>query len=289
MTAPAARLHDVRYSRYTGAREPRRRAVLALARSSAGRALGLRRSAGAKVWPFLLLGAAHLPVLVAVGLPLLVSESITPSEVLSYPQLASVLTLVVLAFTATTVPSLLTRERRDRVLSLYFSTALSRGEYVLGKVLAAVSLVACVSLSPMLLLFVGTIVTATAPWQQLRSDVGDLPAVLAAGVVLAVYPAALGLLAGALTAKRVFAVGGLLAVLLVTPVLSGLAAALTDRRDLLALDLAEAPARAASTLLPGSVAETDPPAAVLVWSVCAAVVCLSAVVLLVVYRRRDDT
>ncbi|MCW2716171.1 MAG: hypothetical protein JWN88_3218 [Frankiales bacterium] len=283
-SAPAARLYDVRYSRYEGVREPRWRSVLALARSSAGRALGLRRTAGAKVWPFLLLAAAHLPVVVAVGLPLLFSDAPAPRDLLSYEQLLGVLTAVFVAFSATTLPSLLTRERRDRVLSLYFATALSPREYVVGKVLAAVLLMALVCLVPLLALFVGTVLTAQSPWQQLRSDGGDLPALLAGGVVLAVYFAALGLIAGSLTSKRVFAVGGLLAVLLVTPVLSGLAFAISDDRDLLALDLSQAPLRAAATLLPGNPFEPNPPADPLVWGVCGLVVLLAAAVLALTYR-----
>lgn len=286
--APAARLYDVRYSRFAGEREPRWRSVLALARSSGGRALGLRRGAGAKVWPFLLLAAAYLPVVVAVGLPLLVPDVLSPDEILSADQLLGVLTLVVVAFTATTVPSLLTRERRDRVLSLYFSTALSPAEYVLGKLLAALGLLALVTLGPLLALWAGTVITADAPLTQLREDGSDLPALVAAGLVMAVYFTALGLLAGSLTAKRVFAVGGLLAVLLVTPLLAGLGSALQDDPDLLALDLSTAPLRAASLVLPGAGTDPDPPSAGLVWVVWALVVLAGAVVLALRYRRGSE-
>lgn len=289
MTEPSARLYDVRYSRYDGVREPRWRSVLSLARSSAGRALGLRRSAGSKVWPFLLLAVAYLPVVVAVGLPLLVDGGpLDPSEVLSYPQLLSILVLVLVAYSATTLPSLLTRERRDRVLTLYFATALSPAEYVVGKALAAVTLVALVSLGPLLVLFLGTVLTADAPLDALGSTIGDLPALIGAGLVVALYFAALGLTAGSLTGKRVFAVGGLLAVLLVTPLLSGLAFAVSDRRDALAIDLSQAGFRAASTFLPGVPAEPDPPSAALVWLAWAVVLLVAGVVLALAYRRGGE-
>ncbi|MCW2607601.1 MAG: hypothetical protein JWO60_2294 [Frankiales bacterium] len=283
-----ATLYDVRYSRYGGAREGRASSVLALTRSSVTRALGLRRGGGAKVWPFLLLAVAHLPVVVVVGLPLLVDGGPGSTDLLSYPQLLGVLTLVIVAFSATTLPSLLTRDRRDRVLSLYFSTAVSPREYVLAKTLAAVSLVSLVSLSPLLALFVGTVLTADAPLARLRDDAADVPALLGAGLVVAAYYAALGLLAGSLTGKRVFAVGGLLAVLLVTPLLAGLSFGLSQDRDLLALDLAQAPLRAAATFLPGQPLEPDPPAGALAWAAVGAVVLLAAVVLARVYRERDQ-
>lgn len=286
--APRAVLHDVRYSRYGGPRESRRRSVLALTRSSTTRALGLRRGAGAKVWPFLLLTVAHLPVVVVVGLPLIVDGGPGSTDLLSYPQLLGVLTLVIVAFSATALPSLLTRDRRDRVLSLYFSTALSPREYLLGKVLAAVGLVCLVSLSPLLALFLGTVLTADAPLDQLRASAPDLPALLAAGLLVAVHFAALGLLAGSLTGKRVFAVGGMLAVLLVTPLLGGLTFGITGDRDALALDVAQAPLRAAATFLPGRSLEPEPPAGVLAWTVVGVVVLLAVVVLLRVYRERDQ-
>lgn len=284
---PAARLYDVRYSRHTGPREPRRRSVLALARSSATRALGLKRTPGAKVWPFLLLAAAYLPVVAAVGVPLL-AEGVSPSDVLAHQQLLGLLTPVVIAFSATTLPSLLTRERRDRVLSLYFSTALSPAEYVLGKLLAALALVAVVGLGPLLALFAGTVVTADAPLQQLRDDIGDLPGLVGAGLAVTVYFAGVGLLAGSLTAKRVFAVGGLLAALLVTPLVSALASTESGERNLLALDLSQAAVRAGATLLGGEPFEPDPPASALVWAVWAVVVVGSLAVLAWRYADPED-
>lgn len=284
-----ARLHDVRYSRYDGAREARWRGVLALARSSATRALGLRRTTGAKVWPFLLVVAAHLPVVALLGVPLLFEAAPDPLDIVPLSQLLAFLTPVLVAFAATTLPSLLTRERRDQVLSLYFSTALSPWEYLAGKALAAVALMSLVTLSPLLVLLGGAVLTADAPLQALRSSGSDLPAVVGAGLLVAGYFAALGLLAGALTAKRVFAVGGLLAVLLVSPVVSHLVAALSERPAVLAADLAQTPLRAAAELLPGPGFEEpygQPPEA-LVWSVVGGVLLLSGGVLAVRYSGRD--
>ena len=291
MTEPAARLYDVRYSRFTGERQGRLSSVLSLAWSSATRAVGLRRTTGSKVWPFLLIGAAHLPAVAAIGVPLLFDDAPPPLTLVSYSSMLAIITPIMVAFAATTLPSLLTRERRDRVLSLYFSTAVSPKEYLAGKVLTAVGLMALVTLSPLLVLLVGSVLTADLPLTALREDGADLPIVVLAGLVAALYFAALGLLAGSLTAKRVFAVGGLLAVLLVTPVLSALVADLTDRPAVLAGNLALVPVRAATSLLPGASfdAQNGPgPSDGLVWLLLAAVVLVSAVVLAVRYSERDD-
>ena len=287
MTADA-QLYDIRYSRYDGTHEPRRRSVLALARSSTTRALGLRRTTGAKVWPFLLVTAAHLPVLVAVGIPLLISEAPDPLDLMSYIQLLGILTPIMVAFAATTLPSLLTRERRDRVLSLYFSTAVSPWEYLAGKVLAAVALMSLVTLSPLLILLAGSILTSDAPLAALRDDGADVFPVLAGGLVIALHFAGLGLLAGSLTGKRVFAVGGLLGVLLVTPIVFGLVANLSGKLSLLAGDLALVAHRAAVTVLPGEDISEPGPGDALVWAVWTGVLLVSAAVLVLRYARADD-
>lgn len=286
-----AQLYDVRYSRYDGTREARWRSVLALARSSAARALGLRRTTGAKVWPFLLITAAHLPVVAALGIPLLFDEAPEPLELVPFGQLLVVTISVQVAFAATTLPSLLTRERRDRVLSLYFSTAVSPSEYLIAKVLAATALMSLVVLSPLLILLVGSVLTDDRPLDQLRDVGGDLPAVLATGLAVALYFASLGLLAGSLTSKRVFAVGGLLAVLLVTPIVGNLVAEVADQPAVRTADLTTLPLRAADSLLPGDTVDQpreERPSDGLVWAVFAGVVLLSATVLVVRYRRADD-
>jgi ABC-2 type transport system permease protein len=148
-----------------------------------------------------------------------------------------------------------------------------------------------VTLSPLLLLLVGSILTSDSPLRALREDGADAPVVVLAGLVAALYYAALGLLAGSLTAKRVFAVGGLLAVLLVTPVLAGLVSNLADRPAALAGNLALLPVRAATSLLPGDAfdAQAGPgPPDSLVWLLLGGIVLLSAAVLASRYRERDD-
>lgn len=286
----AATLYDVRYSRYCGARESRLRSVLSLTRSSTTRALGLRRTTGAKVWPFLLVAAAHLPVVAAVGVPLLFDGAPDPLEIMPLSQLLVFLIPVLVAFAATTLPSLLTRERRDRVLSLYFSTALSPWEYLAGKALAAIALMSLVTVVPLVLLLGGSIATSETPLDALRNDGSGILLVLVGGLVVATWFAALGLIAGSLTSKRIFAIGGLLAVLLVTPIVFNLLAELTGTYGLRVGDLTTTPLRAADGPLPGASSfdgEDGNPATGLVWTAFGAVVLLSGGVLARRYAHED--
>jgi len=268
----AAVIHDIRYSRFSGALRPRWSAVLVLARSSAMRALGIRRNAGAKVWPFLLVAASFLPAVVAVGVPLVLGglPGISgPLDILGYHEVLGLTGVIVLAYAATTLPSLLTRERRDRVLSLYFSTALSPSEYVAGKLLAAVVLVLLVTLGPLLVLLVGGIVIADAPVDYARDRAGDWPRVVAAGLLVALFQSAVALALGSLTVRRVFAVGGYLALMLVPAVIGGVLYGLTERTAFLAMNLLYVPIDLAGHLLGTEVDEAGTaPVGVLVavWS-----------------------
>ena len=114
---------------------------------------------------------------------------------------------------------------------------------------------------------------------------------LLGGLVIAAWFAALGLIAGALTSKRIFAIGGLLAVLLVTPIVFNLVAELTDRDGLRVGDLATTPLRAADAVLPGeSPFEEDDdgnPAAGLVWMMVGGVLVLAGGVLSYRYSHED--
>ena len=287
---PAPVLRDVRYRPFDGDLQPRWRAVVALARSSVSRALGVGRGTGAKVWPGVLLAAAYAPAVVAVGGVVLLPDVLElddPRDLVGYGQQLSATTVVVLAWTATTVPSLLTRERRDRLLPLWFATALSPLEYVAAKVVAALALLALVVAGPLAVLAVGAVGVADAPLEVAGDVVGGLPRLVGAAVVVCVFHAVVALALGSLTTRRVLAVGAYLALLLVsTPV----AAVLADvtRDDLwLAGDLLQLPVTVGRAVLdqPADGSSAPDRAAVRVWAVA---VGLSASVLALRHRRDAD-
>lgn len=286
--AATAVIHDIRYSRFSGSLRPRWTAVLALARSSVQRSLGIRRSAGSKVWPFLLIAAAYLPALVAVGVPLVLGDLPGidgPLDILGYYDLLGVTGVIVLAFAATTLPSLLTRERRDRVLSLYFSTALSPLEYVVGKLLAAVALVLLVTLGPMLLLLVGGILIADSPLEYARDHLRDWPEIALAGGYFAFFQSAVALALGSLTSRRVFAVGGYIALMLVPAVIGGVLYGLTERTAFLALNLLYVPIELAGYVFSSDADRGDVPSLVVLQAVWAGVVVIGLLTLVLRYLR----
>jgi ABC-2 type transport system permease protein len=287
LTVPdtTARIYDVRYQRYEGATRTRPSAVWSFARSGWLRALGIRRAATAKIWPFLLVTLAFAPVIVVIAIPAFakgLNGGKAPTELMSYAQYLNVLAMVVVVFVASTIPMLLTKDRRDRVLSLYFSTSMSRLEYVVGRALSSLWLVLMVTLLPMLLLFLGSVLVVDHPGTYFRHHVGVLPRVLLAGLLVAVYQAAVGMAVGAMTARRVFAVGTYLALMLVSSVLGGILAGTTKHDNFLVVSLFLTPYNLVDRVLDDEVAYTPWLSGV----AYAAVVLLCAGVVAVRYARK---
>lgn len=282
-----ARLHDIRYTAFRGEHLPRWTSVTELLRLSAGRALGARRSTAAKLWPWLLVVACFLPAVVAVGVPLVVGDILQPLQVLDLPALAMFTVTPTVAFAATVLPPLLTHDRRDRVLSLYFSTAVSAGEYLAGKVLAAVVLMLLVTLGPGVLLVGGDVLTADDPLDRLADDFPAVPALVLTGLAAALFHASIAMALGALTARRVLAVGGYLGLMLVTPAVAALAAEVTGEDVWLAADLLQLPARLAAWLHdnPGAFGGAPPPTAM--WGVWGLAVAAGTATLALRYGRES--
>jgi hypothetical protein len=222
--SPGARVVDVRYGRYEGERRGRVVAVVALARASALLALGKRRGWLAKALPIGLTVVAFMPAFVVLGVRALFADRIRAdlSEVLPYRGYFSMISVIMLAFSTLVVPELVCPDRRDRVLDLYFSTAVSRVEYVTAKILAALAPMAIVTLCPVLFLYVGNVLFAVHPLGYFQDHAGDLVRVLAAGLEIALYYALLSLAVASLTNRASFAIGGYLGLM----VLSGAASSL---------------------------------------------------------------
>lgn len=288
MSAPAAVIHDIRYSRFAGTLNPRWRSVVSLAQSSGLRALGVRRTAGAKVWPFLLVLAAFLPAVIAVGVPLILTSISTPADLFSLSQMLATTSIVVLAFVATTLPSLLTRDRHDRTLTLYFSTAVATYEYVLGKILAAISLVMLVTFGPLLVMLLGDILVAKQPGSWAQHHLDWFGRAFVAGLIIAVFHASIGLALGAMTNRRVFAVGGYVALMLVPAGLGAVFTNITGSRNYLALDLLHVPIALAQRVLPGQDALIDFPQGPLLWLVWGGVLLFGAGVLVLRYHKAAE-
>ncbi len=249
-----ARVVDVAYSRYDGPRAGRPGAIWSLVRWSALRAMGARRGWKAKVIPISLTLLAFTPALVILGLRALFgTSSFTTSLVnaLPYSTYSASTAIVILVFSVVITPELVCPDRRDRTLSLYFSTAIGRGDYVIGKMLAALLPLLLVTLAPPLLLYAGNLLFAVHPVGYLERHASDLARIVGAGLVIGSFYALVGLAISSLTARRAFAVGGYLAFLVIPTIVGGVLAHALNERYLRLLAFAAAPIQTARGLYPG--------------------------------------
>jgi ABC-2 type transport system permease protein len=284
-----ARVIDVAFRRYDGPRAGRLTAIWSLARWSALRALGARRGWKVKLIPISLTLLAFAPALVILGLKALFgTSSITKGivDALPYSNYSSTIAVVILAFSVVITPELVCPDRRDRTLSLYFSTAIGRTDYVAGKILAALLPLLLVTLAPLLLLYVGNVLFAVHPLGYVEAHWRDIPRIVGSGLIVAVFYALVGLAISSLTGRRAFAVGGYLAFLAIPTVIGGVLGDALNERYLRLLAFAAAPIKAGQGLYPGYTdhANISP----VIWATTVVEVAVVAVAILALRYGRDE-
>ncbi len=219
----ASRLVDVRYTRYDGPRRGQLAAILSLARWSALRALGLRRGWKAKVIPITVIVLAFGPAFVSLGIRALVPDGVNFDfdRFLPYTAYLGLVSTLIIVFSVVIAPELLCPDRRDRVLDLYYPTAISPRLYLLAKVIAAVVPIATVTVLPLGSLYLGRIAFAVHPLGYVEAQ-GGLPLrIVAAGTLVAVYFALLSLAIASFTKRRPFAMGAIAGIIVASVAVAG--------------------------------------------------------------------
>jgi len=208
----AGQIFDLGYKPYTGPRQGRGRARWAVYGSSLRSAFGIGRSGWAKVIPFALLAFALVPAAVQLGIRAVIGDQINPIRYDNYLNLTALLQML---FCATAAPELLCPDRRNRTLSLYFAHAISRLDYALMKGLALLTALLAIALGPQVLLFVGEVLAATSAPDYLRDNAEMIPRIVLSAGLVSLYLAMLALAVASLTARRIFAAGGIIALFLI--------------------------------------------------------------------------
>ena len=219
-------IYDLGYRRYDGPRLGRRHAIVALFVDGVRAVFGLGRGGRAKLAPLILGGLIALPAVVSVGFGALARGAggeLNPITLEGYLPFAQ--TLLVF-FVAAQAPELLVRDQRYRVLTLYFSRALERTDYVLAKYLALLVSVGLVFLLPQVILLAGKLFATPDVGSGLAEIAPLIWPVVAQTVVVAALLAGISLVASAFTMRRAFAAGATIAVFLI---LSGVVTVLVTR------------------------------------------------------------
>ncbi len=195
-------IHDLGYRSYDGPRLGRAQIVRALTWHSFRSAWGIGRWVKAKIVPILAFIVICLPGFVNAFAVNRGNARLFGYDVYT-PQLR---VLVVTIFLAAQAPELVSRDLRSRVLPLYFSRPLRRGDYPLAKYIALTAALLILIEIPLLILYVGTIASAKnshGVWEETRALIPGL----GLGVLWAVLMAAIALVLASFTGRRAYATG----------------------------------------------------------------------------------
>ena len=200
--ATAGVIHDLGYRHYDGPRLGRAAIIRALCWHSLRSAYGIGRGAKAKIVPILTFAIMCLPAVVNAVSAARGGGRLFPYDTYVFRLRA----LVLVIFVAAQAPELVTRDLRSHVLPLYLCRPMRRLDYPLAKLVAFFA--ACLALVeiPLLLLYLGTIVSASggaAIWSQTRALIPGL----LIGALWALLFAAIGLALASLTGRRAYATG----------------------------------------------------------------------------------
>jgi ABC-2 type transport system permease protein len=150
-------IYDRGYRAYEGPVAGRWGPRKAIVKDGVRRILGLRRKARRKVLPWGLLAIGTIMAAVFIGLQFVAgSISAAIAEGLpSYPELFDVYSRISLLFLAVTGPELLGPDRRQGVLSVYFSRPMSVGDYLGSKAIAYLVMASSIYLVPQIAFHLG--------------------------------------------------------------------------------------------------------------------------------------
>ena len=208
MRTGEAEVFDLGYQRYTGPREGRSRARLALFENGVRTVLGIGRGGRAKILPVGLFLAVMTPAVVFVTILAFLDPLAGDDAADFIPGPAdyySLVSVVLIIFGAIMAPELLCPDRRDNVLPLYLVRPLTSNDYLIARFLAFFVIVLALVYAGQIVLQAGLILTANDQVEYLRENWLDLPRILLMGVLIAAFISVGPLAVAAFTTRRAYA------------------------------------------------------------------------------------
>src|SRR5690606_6032086 len=141
-------------------------------------AFGLGRSTGAKIGPAILITIALFPAVVQLIIGALLPFD--ELELVRHDDYYNGVKFVLALYVGVVAPDVVGRDQRTRTLTLYFTRAITRRDYAVGKLAAMTTAMLAITLIPQLLLFVGNALAsddfaghASANWDLIFPIVGS--------------------------------------------------------------------------------------------------------------------
>jgi ABC-2 type transport system permease protein len=210
-------IYDIGYRHYDGPRLGRRGAVGAIVGAGLRAVFGFGRSGRSKIIPWGAVILAALPAVVAVAVRVLAGDIL---DLYDYDGYVWNIGALLPIFIAAQAPELVVNDIRHRVLPLYFSRPIRRIDYVAAKIAALSIGLLAITLAPVLLLFIGRVLSTDDLVAAVGDEIGAMPEIIGSGVIHAVVLASIGLAICSLAGRRAYAAGAVLAVFLIGGVIS---------------------------------------------------------------------
>jgi ABC-2 type transport system permease protein len=201
-SSPTGSIYDLGYRPYEGERLGRAYAIQSLFFYSLRSIFGLGRSAGAKVFPFALAVIALLPALVQIAIAAIAPEDF---EFISHEDHFGYVSTIIALFCCVAAPDISGRDQRSRTLTLYFSRALSRADYVTAKLAAMVTAIFIVTIIPQILLMLGNAIATNNVTDYLGDNAGDVPPILGSSIMISLVMGSVALAIAVQSNRRVIA------------------------------------------------------------------------------------
>jgi ABC-2 type transport system permease protein len=201
---------DIGYRSYTGQREGRGRARLAIFKDGIRIALGFGRGGRAKILPWF-----FIAVLAVIGLVFAIVAgaanrlggpgSAERANLPSHSDYYGIASIIVFVFASVVAPELLCRDRRDGVINLYLVRPLTGSDYVVARWAAFLAVMLAAVWLPQIILFLGLSAGDPAPGAYLQQHWLDVPRFLTSGAAMAAYATTLAMLTASFTTRRAYA------------------------------------------------------------------------------------
>lgn len=225
---PVGTVFDIGYRRYEGPREGRNLARRALFIDAIRNSLGIGRGGWAKVLPWLFvappLGIGGIFASIAYFANQTLGDEI--GEVLDLPSHVTLFTVsgyFIFLFAAVMGPELTCPDRRNKVFDLYLVRPITVADYLFSKWVAFCLMVFGVTLLPQLFLWVGSVLVVPNAVDWVSNEWTTLPRMLGASAVIAIFVTSFVFLVSAITDRRAIASVLLIGIVMVVPVIIGIA------------------------------------------------------------------
>jgi ABC-2 type transport system permease protein len=218
-TGATSNIYDLGYRRYEGVRLGRRHAIYALYIESLRGAFGLGRSAAAKVAPAVLIVMALFPAVVQLVIGALIPADV---DIVQAHEYYGVVKYVLALYCAVVAPDIAGRDQRNRSLTLYFSRAISRTDYAVGKFAAMTTAMLLITLVPQVVLFVGNALSTQDFGHYVTHEWDQVLPIVATALLGSALIASIGVAIASYTPHRAFATVGIVIAFILPLIVAGI-------------------------------------------------------------------